>query len=394
MPSIVNRRPSGLAAILFAAVLAAGCSSMPGTQQAEEAKDQVARAEYYETAAVTYYDGGRYDLASLQFRRVLEEQPTNKKAKRGLGKSLYMDAGTNEALSRSQRAARLREAQTNLEEVVKLDWPNPDGRGSRRYEVQTDLALVYLELADLYDRDVRDLQYRMERDPTASSTELQGTIDIQKSKRNELLNKAIPLLHEVLQASPENPYALASLAKAHLQAGNDDTGIAFAQRYLNLSRRSQHQWKQQLDMYAEAVEGRVTTQQRDFYMGKIRGARDKEKKMHLLLGSVYMRRGEFGKAANAYSEVIKIDQAVPAAYLERAQSLAALQQYNQAVNDLEQYLKITDPALHRSQRMKAVELLDRYQGAIARRGAAPVPDRAAGLGSMPGGAFGSPDGTR
>ena len=385
-------KPTFALALAAAALLLVGCSSMPGTDAAEQQKDSSARAEYYETAAVTYYDGARYDLAAMQFRRVLEERPTDKKAKRGLGKSLYMDAAGNQGLSRGERAARLREAQTMLEEVVPLEWPNPNGQGSRRYEVQTDLALVYLELADLYDRDVRDLRYRMDRDPTASTSELSGTVEVQVSKRNELLNKAIPLLHEVLAASPENPYALASLAKAHLQAGNDETGIDFAQRYLNLSRRSQHQWKQQLDMYAEAVEGRVTNQQRNFYMSKIAGARDKEKKMHLLLGSVYMRRSEFGKAANAYSQVIKIDQSVPAAYLERAQSLAALQQYNRAVNDLEEYLKITDPALHRTQRMKAVELLDRYQGALARRGAAPVPDRAGGLGGRPGDALGSPDG--
>lgn len=394
MTSIATRsRTLLLAALALAtAPLLTGCSSMPGTDAAEQKQDKVARAEYYETAAVTYYDGGRYELAALQFRRVIGEQPDNKKAKRGLAKSLYMDAAGNAGLSRKERAARLREAQTLLEEVVKLDWPNPDGRGSRRYEVQTDLALVYLELADLYDRDIRDLNYAMSRDPTAADRQYAGTVEIQISKRNELLNKAIPLFQEVMEASPENPYALASLSKAHLQLGNDELGIDYAQRYLNLSKRSQHQWRQQLDMYAEAVEGRVTSQQRKFYMGKIQGAREKEKKMHLMLGSVYMRRQEFGKAATSYSEVIEIDKAVPAAYLERAQSLAALRQYNQAVNDLEEYLKITDPALHRSQRMKAVELLDRYQGALARRGAAPVPNNAAGLGSRPGDAIGSPDG--
>lgn len=386
-------KPLGVLLITAAVLSLAACSSMPGTDAAERKKDTVARAEYYETAAVTYYDGGRYDLAALQFRRVLEEQPDNKKAKRGLGKALYMDAGGNAGLSRKERAARLREAQKMFEEVVNLEWPNPDGRGSRRYEVQTDLALVYLELADLYDRDIRDIQRAMEHDPTAAEREYSGTLEIQVMKRNELLNKSIPLLAQVLQASPDNPYALASLAKAYLQSGNDETGIGYARKYLNLSKRSQHQWKQQLDMYAEAVEGRVTKQQREFYMSKIRGARDKEKKMHLLLGSVYMRRNEFGKAANEYSEVIKIDQSVPAAYLERAQSLAALQQYNQAVNDLEEYLKITDPALHRTQRMKAVELLDRYQGALARRGAAPVRDNGfGGSRGRPGDAFGSPDG--
>ncbi|MDF1701460.1 MAG: hypothetical protein P1V36_09925 [Planctomycetota bacterium] len=103
MPSTL-KLPSFL--LLLGCVFLAACSSVPGTDQAEQAEDKVARAEYYETAAVTYYDGQRYDLAALQFRRVLGEEPNHKKAKRGLGKSLYMDAAGNAGLSRKERAAR------------------------------------------------------------------------------------------------------------------------------------------------------------------------------------------------------------------------------------------------------------------------------------------------
>jgi tetratricopeptide (TPR) repeat protein len=115
-----------------------------------------------------------------------------------------------------------------------------------------------------------------------------------------------------------------------------------------------------------------------------------------MLASVHMRRMEFGQATQRYTSVIKIDSTVPAAYLERAQAYAALGEHKRAIADLEEYLKITDPAMHRQQRMNAVELLDRYQNAMARRGApsrraAPVAPAAPSR-PAPEGPYGSPDG--
>ncbi len=373
----------------------AGCASEPPNPfgPSEEEEDDAARLEYFETAAVTYYDGGRFDLAEVQFRKVLGLDASNKKAKRGLAKSLYMQA-TEGRLSRDQRATKLREAQNLLEEIVPLEWPNPDGPGSRRYEVQTDLAHVYADLADLYDRDVRDLRRQMKTDPNADESALMATTRTQVQKRNGLLGQAIPLYDTVLKASPDNPYALAGLAKGHLQMGNDETGIHYANQYLQLSRKSQLGWKRELEAYAESVGGmnKVTNQQRQEFLQRIHGARDKEKRMHLMLASVHMRRMEFGQAVQRYTSVIKIDSTVPAAYLERAQGYAALGEHKRAITDLEEYLKMTDPQLHRQQRMNAVELLDRYQNAVARRvppsRRAPVrPARPA-----PSGSFGSPDG--
>ncbi|MDJ0521344.1 MAG: tetratricopeptide repeat protein [Planctomycetota bacterium] len=389
---------------LFACLLVAplsGCASDTPNPfgPSEEEQDDAARVEYFETAAVTYYDGGRYDLAEVQFRKVLALDPNNKKAKRGLAKALYMLAAEGR-FSRDQRATKLRESQRLLEEVVPLEWPNPDGPGNRRYEVQTDLAHVYADLGDLYDRDVRDLRHAIRTNPNADEAGLMAKAREQVQKRNGLYGQAIPLYEAVLKASPNNQYALAGLAKCHLQMGNDETGIYFANQYLQLSQRSQLGWKRELNKYAEGVGGmsKVTTQVRQEYLQRIHGARDKEKRMHLMLASVHMRRMEFGQAVQRYTSVVKIDSTVPAAYLERAQAYAALGDHSKAIADLEEYLKITDPAIHRQQRMNAVELLDRYQTALARKGAtrprprpirrAPAPAPA----QPPANPFGSPDG--
>ena len=149
----------------------------------------------------------------------------------------------------------------------------------------------------------------------------------------------------------------------------------------------------------EQMKGKVTRQQRAFYMDKIYGARDKELGVHLLLGSVYMRREQFAKAVEEYDAVLGLDSATTAAYVERAQAYAAMGLYDQAVKDLEQYLRITDPQKDRRARVNAADLLDRYRrlsgktplvSTTSRRAPAAPPARAP---TGPSGqAYGSPDG--
>ena len=379
-----------LALALTAPVVLSGCQQCCDqlTGAADEKKDNMARADYFESAALTYYDGGQYAMSAMQWRKVLSVQPENKKAKRGLAKALYMES-TTDRLARPQKAMALRESQSIFEELVKLPWTRVNAKGEtvdRKFEVQTDLGLVYAELGDLYDRDIRDLNAAIKTDPNADEKALQKSIQDETRRRNKLLNDAIPVFNRVLKASPRNPYALAGLAKVHMQLGHDDQGIYYATEYLKLSQESQINWKREMDDYEKALKGQMSEEQRRVFVQKIVGAREKEKKTWLMLASTYMRRLEFAQAVNAYSRVIKLDSAVPAAYVERAQAYGALNQYKLAINDLEEYLKITDPQMHRAQRMNAVEMLDRYQAARARQAPAPAP---MGTGSAV--AYGSPN---
>jgi tetratricopeptide (TPR) repeat protein len=165
----------------------------------------------------------------------------------------------------------------------------------------------------------------------------------------------------VLTKSPDDPYALAGLAKASLLLGNDAEGIDYAKQYLDLSRKSQVNWHKQLKEWEKIAGKEITRDQRGFYVEKIQGAREKEKGVLLLLGTVYMRREQYNDAVDAYDQVIKLDPALSPAYVERAQAYARLNQYELAVKDLEEYLKITDPVKQRNARASAAELLDRYQ---------------------------------
>src|SRR6185503_5499550 len=101
----------------------------------------------------------------------------------------------------------------------------------------------------------------------------------QVALRNALLMKAVPLYTAVLQVSKDNPYALAGLAKAHLQVGDDQTGIDYARQYIEISRRSQEGWQKALDDDIAVQNGQATDELRNWYKTKIRGARDKELKM-------------------------------------------------------------------------------------------------------------------
>ena len=349
MPAAI-RSPLILSAALLAALLT-GCGSdcFSCLDESPEA-DAEARADYYQEAAKTYYDGGKYDAAARMWEKVLVQSPDDQWAKFGLAKSLHM-MGTPQSLRRSEAI---------LKEILNLDWTHPT-RGNVKFEVETTLANVYSSLSDFYDRDIRVLERRLANDPNADTQQLQQQLQRQEAMHAQLLRSSMPIWDRVLKQSPENAYALAGLSKAYLMTGSEDAGIHYANRYIQLSKKSQAGWQRELKAWEEQMKGKVTRDQRAFYMDKIYGARDKELGVHLLLGSVYMRREQFAKAVEEYDAVLGLDSATTAAYVERAQAYAALGLYPQAVKDLEQFLRITDPQKERRARVNAADLMDRYR---------------------------------
>lgn len=366
--------------VALALPLLAACASAarltPSGQ--DEYEDSATRAAYYEEAAKTYYDGGRYQSAVDMWDKVLIERPDDQWAKFGIAKALHMMA-TPESLRRAQFILEGDPKQGYRNGLVRMDWTHPT-RGSVLYEVQTTLASVYSDRADFYDRDARSIQTRLENDPNADARELEGQLRQQEGRRDELLRKSIPVWQRVLAQSPtptaeneirDNPFALAGLAKANLVAGDQVAGINYAERYIAISEQSYERWVEHLQEWRRISQGSVTPEQQRFFMDRIAGSRNKQMQMHLLLGSVEMRRENFNKAIDHYDAVVELDPAMPAAYVERAQAYAAMTLYPQAVADLEQYLKMTDPEKHRGARVNAAELLDRYRRLAATTGGAP-----------------------
>jgi tetratricopeptide (TPR) repeat protein len=347
--------PAGL--VLALAALLAGCTSDALTASDREA-DDTARVDYYESAALTYYDGGRYETAVQMWQKVLAIEPDSRRAQWGIAKALQM-LGTIEAL---------RHAEAYLLPIVDYDWPLADGQGTRRHDVMSTLAQVYSDLADHYDRAIRSLEEQLRTDPDVDRTIYRQQVQRQIAMRNSLLHKAIPLWTKVIEISPNHPYAIAGLAKSHLILREDEKGIRYARWYVRVSRDSQAGWRRKLEEWEKEMGRETTREQRQHFVQKVLGAREKEKKMHLLLGSVHMRREEFDDAVAAYEAVIEIDPAVPAAYAERAQAFAAQGRHERAIQDLEEYLRITDPERQREGRVRAAELLDTYRRILGRPG--------------------------
>ncbi len=339
-----------VAAAVGAAVLGTtACASLTPDGPQNEPEDDNARKAHFEEAAQTYYDGGKYQQAVIQWRKVLAIEPERPKANWGLAKSLAM-MGTVQSL---------RESEAIFVKIDGWDWNHPT-LGDRRHEVLKDHAEVYLQLADYYDRDVTVLESQLD-DPGADVPSIRRHMQEQIAKRNELLSKAIPLYERVLELSPDNPHAIAGLAKAHLTVGNNQRGIAFSRRYLALTRSSQEGWNRELKALEDNRGRTATDEQREYYRAKIRSAREKEIKMHLLLASVLIRMKDYRGSVAEYDVVLEMDPVRPAARVERAQALAGTGDYKKAIDDLEEYLKITDPVKQRGSRMKAAELLEQYR---------------------------------
>ncbi|MGE0193852.1 MAG: tetratricopeptide repeat protein [Planctomycetota bacterium] len=362
-------RPAALALLVAGATLLTGCQSdglgLPGQ---EEAKDEQTRLEYYETAALTYYDGGSYQNAEIMAERWLKAKPGDKRARRVLARS-KLNQGT---------PVKLREAEVILKDLVNLDWTHPT-RGDTRFEVQGDLAQVYSDLADHYHREVIELEEELRSGRSPNPGAAEQRLAKQRMERNNLLAQAMGLWEQVLAANRDNPFALAAMAKGHLQMGNEDAGLYYAEQYLRLAETSQagwRNWMQQFEAEANRQDGTLDPQQREFFIARMQSAREKAKAMHLLVGTVNMRRQDYPRAIQHYTAVIRMDPNVPAAFIERAQAYAAMGQFSLALDDVENYLEMTDPQVHRNERVQAMELLETYRAALAgggRRGAAPPP---------------------
>jgi hypothetical protein len=83
--------------------------------------------------------------------------------------------------------------------------------------------------------------------------------------------------------------------------------------------------------------------------------------MHLLLASVLMRNHDYRGSVAEYDKVLEMDPTRPAARVERAQARAGMGDYKRAVEDLEEYLQVTDPVKQRTSRLRAAELLEQYR---------------------------------
>ena len=374
--SFAGRLP--IAAAVVAATLLGACSEpLPLTRDyRDEEEDSVARGDYYETSALTYYEGGRYAEAVRMWDRVLEANPNHKKAQWGKARALM---GLGDFRS-------LHAAIPLLETVIQKGYSHTEW-GDRTFEVQRDLGNVYSEIADHYERQIVYGNDRLENDPNADVRDIQDKIDQLTIARNDALRKAIPLYErannssrELREDGQENLFALAGLAKAHIQLGNDEVGVQYGERYIAQARTSMHRWRDQMVSWEEQVGPQnFTADQRKVFVDKIFGKRESIVRMQLMLGAVHMKRRQFGSAAAAYSEVIDLDGSIPAAYVERAQAFAMLGQYGRAVEDVEEYLMITDPVSHREDRIKAGELLDRYNRVLAQ---GPTAARPGGAGAI------------
>jgi tetratricopeptide (TPR) repeat protein len=361
MSETLLRRGAALCALALLAtsgLALCGCSSQELGIEPTEKEDIEAKRKHHEESAMTFYEGGRYDQAVAQWRKVLEITPDDKRAKWGFAKAMAM-TGT---------VANLRVAESVFLQIIDLDWTHPT-RGNIKFELESDLAEVYLELSDFYDKDVQFLTEKLERsrDPVFLENKRR-----QEQTRDELLRRSIPLLQRVLAQSPDNPRALAGLAKANLVIGDPDAGVSFARRYIALSHDSQVLRQQQFKDFEKARGRDTTPEQRAFFKDKIRGAREKELGMRLLVASVLMRRRDAIGAVAEYDAILEMDPARPAAYVERAQAYALMGDYRKAIADVEKYLKITDPEKHHEARLKAAELLDRYRLEAAQRVGTPA----------------------
>jgi Flp pilus assembly protein TadD len=189
---MLQRLPGGLAPLLLAVLLAAGCGRGGGPAAATE--EEFFRQSNLGKAA---HDGGRFDDAIAAFTRTVELQPTHPDARQNLANALL-------------RAGRPAEAAAQARELLALNL----SPGAAHYLLGAALlrdrqpaeALKHLQTAKDMDRTVNNVSFLMAR------------------AHQELgqLEAAAALFEECLQFEPEHPSAAYQLAQVCQRLGRAD----------------------------------------------------------------------------------------------------------------------------------------------------------------------------
>jgi len=323
--------PCVRALLSIVSVLALCLVVIPPAGAGEPDDAAVARTKRLEREAVEHDAAGRHAEAVLSWKKVLAARPGDPWTRRSLATSLRHLA-TPESL---------REAETLLVALAKLDWVHPT-RGDVRFEVDDALAAVLSSRAEKFEGE----------------------------ERARLLRRAITAWERVLTVHPRYPGALLGLAQAHIALQRDEAGSDYAERYLALCRESRRRWEQQQGRWLAAVGQTATPEQSRLFTEKIERARRNEEEVLLLLASMHRRRKEPKKALARYNAILDSGQASCAAYFGRAQAYVALDRFESAVKDLERCLDLAKEGTRAGLRKSAAELLERCRQSL-RKGAPP-----------------------
>ena len=259
--------------------------------------------------AQRYYDRGRYVQAEQQARKAMDFKPKDKKANLLLAWTL-LQLGS---------PGQLREALARFESL--------EGRDGKDFRITHGLATAQYRLSLLRAQQVVTLEAEDPRDEVL----LQQAI----RERDGYQEAAKQMYIKTLELNEDYPEALSNLGQIYALENKSEMALAKLERFLVLAEQTRR--------YLEEKRTRLITDDQALILDeKITRNIDREVSVRDLVANILYKEGRTDEAIDQLDRILALRHGWTDLYLNRARCLARLGRFQEAIRDVETFLKKTD----------------------------------------------------
>jgi tetratricopeptide (TPR) repeat protein len=347
LPARATRRARARLAPLaaLALALASACSSTPD----EPKRDPQKEFELYKTTAVFHYANKEYARAHAQAQKALEIEPHDQKLL--LMKAwIRLQAGTTQDYLAAEKQFRALLSEGGYEAQLGLA------------ATLERLGTVYRESADALEQSASGAQPQSDGTLSAARApdkKQRARIEELRAKRESAWRESVAIYARMLQERPADLAALNGSQRTLGLLGEFAASLQHTDRLVEAAQAERSFWQGQLQREV------LTADEETSFRKRVDDSRALEVGTRLYAASALRALGRMQECVDQLARVIELEPSLPEAYSRRAQGLHALGRHEEALADLDVYLRLTPRPYEDPDVRAAYELRSQCAAALA-----------------------------
>ena len=338
--------PSLRLRILLPALLLAcpGCFMWnigPHTVQKKVEATPEQKLELYTTTATYLYEDDELDRAQDQAVKALEVDPENRPMRRMIG-WIRLRKNGNEDLLLAERFFR---------DLIE--------DGDENENTALGLAITCERLGKAYDDVARALQSG-EREPAEGADREESAQEL-STKARRYWKEGIQLCEKILATGEGNTNAMNAMQRILALNGDYELSLEWSARLLERTQAELTTWRAMLQ------EKDLQESEEKLFRKNERIALELQRDTHIFAATLLFRLQRYDEALVHLDRLVADSPDMPQAYSLRGQMRARIGQYEQAIQDLDRYLALSDAPFEHPDIQRAFELRAEAQKHLAAR---------------------------
>lgn len=318
--------------------LSGGCLGIH-TFQSKEGPSDEQLLELYTTTATYLYEDDSLVRAQDQAVKALEIEPDNQAMRRMIG-WIRLRMGTNEDLLIAEDFFRTLRDEGDTNNATTLG-----------------LATTVERLGVAYDQAARGFRNGTREPEEGLSSETEA--DELQNKAQDLWNEAIELYRLTLTDGEGSTNAMNGLQRVYALIGEYEESLLWSAKLLERSTAERAAWERML------TQADLNEEEDTLFRTNVRIATRLQIDTHVFASTVLNRLKRYDLALEHLDEVIEAVPLLPQAYSLRAQVYIAMGDYEAAIPDLDQYLRLSEEPFEHPDVRRAFDLRTQCEEQLA-----------------------------